>query len=933
MSRGRSLFLAAGPDLQPSYTASRVGEQKRTFISGAGSVTICQKAPLTKGVREKMRFATKLLVLFSGIFLVSSVSMTYFVYTSNLGILEKEIKDKLEVRAFHTMDKIDRLLYERYVDIRILANDPAIRSQSQTPEQLEERLRTFQYNYAFYSSLSFFDLNRVRIADTSGKLLGEQREPVEYWKDIAAGKEFVVNLHRSVTLNEIVMHFVHIVRDRNGIPFGVVVSRVPVEKLYDITELVSGPSYVDPAHEHLRIDLVDRNGLLLYSNYSKGVLRDRSPYWEVVKRSQARGERMGSVIHSHEGEDDITTFVRDSGYLDFTGNDWTLIVTIPAKVAFSPAVVMRNKVIGIFSAFGIASLVIIFLFSRSLSRPLLALRDAALAIGRGNLDRKVEVRSGDEIGQMAGALGRMAEDIKKHIAEQELAAEALKMSEAKIRALFNAIPDAIFVIGNDRVFRDFKAAYDFTTLVPPGEFIGAAVQDIMPPEVAQKALHHIDRAFRTGEIQAFDYQLRLGNNLRHYEARVVASTENEVLAIVRDITEHRALEEQLRHAQKMEAIGTLTGGVAHEFNNIMNAILGFGELLLDDLDKGSRPRNYVDMIMTAAERAAKLTKGLLTYSRRQVPYVEPVNISELLKTVESLLSRLIAVNVRLIIEAGDTALTVRGDRSQLEQILMNLASNALDAMAEGGTLTIRAGLVEFEKDFVGRQAVIRPGSYALISVIDTGAGIDGETQAKVFEPFFTTKAVGKGTGLGLSVVYGIVAKHNGYITVDSEPGKGSAFNVYLPIAQSAREELPPADAPLPGRGNETILLAEDDEAVRDLLRVALEKYGYRVIAAIDGNDAVEKYKEFKGAVQLLVLDVAMPGKNGREAYEEINKADPHIKALFMSGHPLEESTARAPGDEDLTFIAKPVSPKELTGRVRRILGHPRRAGTSDPGDE
>jgi signal transduction histidine kinase/HAMP domain-containing protein len=866
-----------------------------------------------------LKFATKLVGLFSTIFLISSVFVTYFVYTSNLRILEKEIKEKLESQAFHTMDKIDRMLFERYIDIKALATDPVISSKSHTPQQVEERLRDYQSNYSHYASLSFFNLDRVRIADTSRKYLGEKRELVEYWKDIAEGKEFVINLHKSITLNTIVIHFVHLVRDKNGIPFGVVVSRMQIDTLHDITRFASGHSGNHKDQDDLEIELVDKDGLLLYSNNNRDILKDRSLHWGAVEASPDVKTGISSAKHAGLEGEEITTFAHERGYLDFIGNGWTLVMSIPTKTAFAPAIQMRNSIIGITSLFGIFSLIVIFIFSRTVSGPILKLSDAAVEIGKGHLEKKMEIISRDEIGQMAQAFNKMAADIKEFINKQKHSEEELKKSELQNRALLDAIPDAIFRISKDGTYLDFKPALDFRPLVPPTEFIGARLQDILPPQVVLSSMYHIDRALKTGDMQGYDYKLQVDDELRHYEGRIVKSGQDEVIVIVRDITEHRKLEEQLRHAQKMEAIGTLTGGVAHEFNNIMNVILGFGEFLQENLDNDNPLRGYADQIMASAERATKLTRGLLAYSRKQVIYTEPVNIVEIVKDIEVLLSSLIGENIQFAIQTTDTDLTVMADRTQIEQVLMNLTSNAVDAMPRGGTLTLSLKRAEFTADVIEHQAHIQPGTYVLMSVTDTGMGMDKETQAKIFEPFFTTKEVGKGTGLGLSVVYGIVKRHHGNITVESDLGKGTTFTVFLPLSTDTHREMKIVDPPHLKGGDETVLVAEDDGSVQDLIRLTLEKYGYKVILAGNGEDAVKKYNQYKDDIDLLLFDIAMPGKNGREAYEEIRRTSSYVRILFMSGHLTEYIHGEGAPNGEISFLSKPVTPTELIKKVREIM--------------
>jgi PAS domain S-box-containing protein len=386
-----------------------------------------------------------------------------------------------------------------------------------------------------------------------------------------------------------------------------------------------------------------------------------------------------------------------------------------------------------------------------------------------------------------------------------------------------------------------------------------------------------------------------------------------------DITDHKRLEEQLRHSQKMEAIGQLAGGIAHDFNNILTAIIGYGNLLQMRLSENDQMRSYVDQILASAERAASLTQSLLAFGRKQIIDPKPVNVNEIIRGVEKLLSRLIREDIELRIEFTDKDLTVMADSAQMGQVLMNLATNARDAVPDEGSLTIQTGLIELDNTWVKTHGYGKPGMYALIAVTDTGGGMTEKTRQRVFEPFFTTKEIGKGTGLGLSIVYGIVKQHNGFITVYSEVGRGTIFKIYLPVITPPEAETGVAElAPFVG-GTETILVAEDDAEVRKLTKNLLEEFGYSVIEAEDGEDAVVKFLKHKKHIELVILDVVMPRKNGKEVYESIRRMKPDMKALFTSGYTADVIHKKGVLDEELDFISKPVSPKQLLSKIRELL--------------
>jgi signal transduction histidine kinase/CheY-like chemotaxis protein len=398
--------------------------------------------------------------------------------------------------------------------------------------------------------------------------------------------------------------------------------------------------------------------------------------------------------------------------------------------------------------------------------------------------------------------------------------------------------------------------------------------------------------------------------------------------IIRDITERKNLEAQMRQAHKMEAVGQLAGGVAHDFNNILQAIFGYSQLILSSA-KGKEPvEKHVSELIRATQRAADLTKSLLAFSRKQAVTLEVIDVSEVIKGNEVFLRRLIREDIKLKIACTTEPLTVLADRGQIEQVLMNLVTNARDAMPKGGLLSIETRNTTLGQDFIEAHGFGTAGAYASFSVSDSGFGMDRVTQSHIFEPFFTTKEQGKGTGLGLSMAYGIVKKHDGFITVYSEPGRGATFKIYLPAVQGpalpgikeSRET-----APLRG-GTETILVCEDDEVLRRLSTKILEHSGYGVIEAVDGKDAVDKFIEFDKRIDLVIIDAIMPKKNGKQACDEMRIIRPDLQVLFVSGYTRDIFAEDNVFDENAAFVQKPVLPNELLAKIRELLDKQAPAG-------
>lgn len=395
--------------------------------------------------------------------------------------------------------------------------------------------------------------------------------------------------------------------------------------------------------------------------------------------------------------------------------------------------------------------------------------------------------------------------------------------------------------------------------------------------------------------------------------------------IRRDVTGHKRMERQLFHAQKMETIGTLAGGIAHDFNNILTAIVGFGQLALMRLNPDDITRRYIQNILNAADRAATLTKGLLTFSRQQSGDKRPVKLNQAVQNMEKLLRKTIREDITLQLICSSKELLVSAEPVQLDQVLMNLVVNARDAMPQGGTLTIATDDVEMTQGFIERHGYGKEGHYARITVRDTGIGMDKATLEHIFEPFFTTKEVGKGTGLGLSIVYGIVKDHDGYISCESEPGKGTTFEIYLPIlkedkaAEGLEQGHVAESRPSAVSGTGTILFAEDNDTVRDSIAQILRSAGYSVIEAVNGADALQRFRENASQIDLLLTDILMPEMNGTELYEAIKAIQPSIKTIFMTGYAPDELATRLPVNSQTQILYKPIQPLELLQQVKAIL--------------
>jgi len=506
--------------------------------------------------------------------------------------------------------------------------------------------------------------------------------------------------------------------------------------------------------------------------------------------------------------------------------------------------------------------------------------------------------------------------------ERKRAEEGLLENERRYRLLFQANPEAMWVYDCETLrFLAVNAAavqrYGFSEQ----EFLTMTVRDIRPAsELArfEETLHNDTGGTYTG----FRHRRKDGTLIDvDVEAQPISFAGRPArLVLARDVTARRQLEDQLRQAQKMEAVGQLAGGIAHDFNNLLTAILGCTQLLLHATPPEDARREDVEEIKNAGLRAAELTRQLLAFSRRQVLAPKLLDMNSVVANMDKMLRRLIGEDVALVTELAADLGPVNADPGQLEQVLLNLAVNARDAMPQGGRLTIATANVVLTEEYAERHHRLPPGQYVLLAVSDTGVGMDEATQKHLFEPFFTTKEVGKGTGLGLATVYGIVKQSGGYIWVYSEPGHGTTVKVYLPRVAGAAEPLPAAEAaPELRRGTETVLLVEDAAPVRTLARKSLENCGYRVLDAADGRAALDLSAHHAGGIDILVTDVVMPGMSGRELAERLAPLRPGMRVLYTSGYTDDAMVHQGVLRSGVAFLQKPFVPESLARKVREVL--------------
>jgi PAS domain S-box-containing protein len=578
------------------------------------------------------------------------------------------------------------------------------------------------------------------------------------------------------------------------------------------------------------------------------------------------------------------------------------------------------------------------LVARRIARPVRQLAAGAVAISRGELVQRVEPTTSDEIGQLAVAFNDMARQLHEQrsaLIEQRTALEAahgeLRRRFAELSDLKSYTDNILDSLVNGIVTLDLEGRV--VTLNGAAESLlacsaaaarGRPVAEVLAhaPEVV--AILQAAIQWRTARTGTVTLPGRMGGTVPvEIATATLKGGEGQdlgVIVIVRDLTAVRALEAQLRHAQKMEAVGRLAGGVAHDFNNLLTVITGRSQLLLLKLPPESSLRRDVELVEETAHRASSLTRQLLAFSRKQMVQPRVVDLNEVVRGMETMLSRLIGEDIALATRLDPTAGCVRADPAQLEQMIVNLAVNARDAMPLGGRLTLETSYVRLDEGFARQHVGLRPGPHVRLVVRDTGVGMDGLIKAHLFEPFFTTKGPGKGTGLGLATVYGIVTQCGGAIRVESEPGQGAAFTIEFPRVDAPADL--PGDAGAAGaapHGSETVLLVEDEPEVRGLARDILHQQGYTVLEAAEGDEALRIGREHGGPIHLLVTDVVMPQMGGRELADRLRARRPEIKVLYVSGYTDDATLHQGVSQTGMAFLPKPFTAAALAHKVRQVL--------------
>jgi two-component system cell cycle sensor histidine kinase/response regulator CckA len=535
------------------------------------------------------------------------------------------------------------------------------------------------------------------------------------------------------------------------------------------------------------------------------------------------------------------------------------------------------------------------------------------------IDTSVSVRPLREAdGRIVGVMSVIAD-----VTEQKREEEEILFQKTRFQSLFENSPVGIVILdAQDRII-GINHAFELIFGYSIDEIQGRVINDvIVPPELLPEA-EQLSKNTQTGmTVDKESIRIRKDGGRVHVHVFGVPFTSQGkqlgIFGMYADVSKSRSLEDQLRQAQKMEAVGRLAGGIAHDFNNLLTSILGYGQLTLGQLDEKDPLRNHVQEIIKAGERATLLTNQLLAFSRKQVLQPVILNLNSIVADMDKMLRRLIGEDIELITHLDPHIGTVRADPGQMKQVLLNLAVNSRDAMPQGGKLIIETTSVDLDEAYVKQHAGMTAGPHIMLAVTDTGCGMDHETLSHMFEPFFTTKKEGKGTGLGLSTVYGIVKQSNGCIWAYSEPGKGSCLKIYLPRVETEATEITLSQESAP-KGTGTILVVEDEDGVRNMIHSTLQMNGYKLLEAASGMEGLELSRKHKGKIDLLLTDVVMPQMNGTQLAEQLSASRPEMRIIFMSGYTEDGVIQLEEMEANMNFLQKPFSLNRLLSKVQEVL--------------
>jgi PAS domain S-box-containing protein len=808
--------------------------------------------------------------------------------------------------------QLDQYIQGIFEDGRVLATQPAIRLVE--PVATAAALADIRERYPYFRGLMVLDRSGHSL---TGSEAGDAVDPLDepaVQRSLEGTQSWSLARERGAQPSSFVTYTP--IRDLTNQVVGVFVARV------DITYFANTVARAH-ADGHDRVLVVDHTGRILIATDSPTLNPQLGTAWPGFA-PEVTAPRAGAVRYELDGRAHLAGFSRVATV------GWTTVVERPEAQALAPAQrFWQLALIGI-AVTALLAIAVAILFSRTLTRPVRELALAARAFGADDAVAPLPVRSAGsaEVQTLIDAFAIMRQDVMNREA-------ALRESEERYRLLVEHFPEAIAVHSEGKIAYANAAYLRLVGAESVSELVDTPVLQFLDPSHRAIAEERVRRvAEESAEMELIEEQVfRPDGQVVDVEvAAIPFSFESRPAAqvLIRDITERkkaqqalREIDERLRQAQKMEAVGALAGGIAHDFNNLLTAINGFSQLLLWRMPEKDRSRTFVEEILKAGERAGDLTRQLLAFGRRQVLQPRVIDLNETILEMEKLLRRVIGDDTEMSFCLAPALDPIKADPGQIGQVLMNLVVNARDAMPNGGKVTVETANADIDDTYEREHGFRRSGPHVVLTVRDTGTGMDRETQQRIFEPFFTTKGPGKGTGLGLATVYGIVKQSDGDIWVTSELGRGTEFRIYLLRSEEAVQSIAVASsAEAIPRGSETVLLVEDELGVQGLAVAVLESSGYTVLSTAQPERAIELCDQHEGVIDLLLTDIVMPGMSGHDVARTISARRPDIKVLYMSGY-AADTALRHGVLTTAAYLQKPFSPAALARKVRDVLdnGH------------
>ncbi len=877
-----------------------------------------------------MKIKSKLIIAFLLISLLPLTIASIFSYINTKKAFTQEVLNKLESVAEIQKNRVSSIIDQNLERLVLVSSRTQLRlsldkfisnPKSEHREMMEKILLDARTSISDFRNISILTLDGEIVASTDITKIGTNHFNKEFF--IRGQKENIADVYsidKNKNLNVYLAGPLYLEKRLLGI--------VVIESIADnILSLVKDYSGLGKTGETI-LAKRNKNGEALFI----GPLRFDPD--AALRRSVPKDALNDPITQSLLKKEQI--FIKGVDYREkpvlavtkyIEEIDWGLVVKIDRVEAF--AYISRlNYILVAIIFISIVLVVFISLYiARSITRPIADLTQVAVKISKGDLSKKVEIKSKDETGILAKTLNKMTNNLIQDIKERRLAEEQAKKLKERLQIQIDRMPIGLIMLNTDFTVQSWNPSAEKIFGFTEVEAIGKKPHDFIVPKDAQPHVDDIWRRLLEGDMTAHSTNENItkdGRTILCEWVNVPIKKDSEtvmgVMSMVQDITERNQLEGQFRQAQKMEAIGRLTGGIAHDFNNILTGIIGYSDYLLMSQKYKDPIRKFVEEIKKAAERAASLTNKLLAFSRKQILQTKILNVNTLITDLEKMIQRIIGEDIMFISNLETGIGNIQADQAQIEQVIMNLIVNARDAMPKGGKLTIETANVTLDEEYTKSHVSVKPGSYIMIAVSDNGIGMDREIQEHIFDPFFTTKEQDKGTGLGLSTVYGIVKQSGGNIWLYSEAGHGTTFKIYLPKVE---EKVVPASKHKVSleslKGKETIMLVEDEDAVRAMMSLTLKHYGYNILETPSPLEALIICEKHKEPIQMMVTDVILPEMNGRELAEKITSLYPEIKVIYISGYTDDVIVHHGMLDPDINFLEKPFTVSKLLSKIREVL--------------